>query len=124
MISEEEFSDYTEDLVEGDFWKPSSDYHLNRVAIEHISSELENSGIEVVFFSAPVHPEFLNSIPDSHWDQFNDSRDELSQNFHFIDWKWETWAPEDFTDPHHFSEQGKIRLCEDLTSEIEDHIGS
>ena len=124
VISEEEFSDYIENLVEGDFWKPSSDNHPNRVAIEHISSELENSGIEVVFFSAPVHPEFLNSIPDSHWDQFNDSRDELSQNFHFIDWTWETWVPEDFTDPHHFSEQGKIRLCEDLTSEIEDHIGS
>ena len=123
VIEGSDFSDYIGDLVEGDFWKPSSENHSNRLAIEHISSELENAGIEVIFFSAPVHPEFLNSIPDSHWDQFNNSRDYFSKSFHFIDWTWETWAPEDFTDPHHFSEQGKIMLCKELTSEIEDYLG-
>ena len=123
VMGEDDFSDYIQDLVMGDFWQPSSDNHPNRLAIDYISSELDNSGIEVVFLSAPVHPEFLNSIPNSHWDEFNDSRDEISQNFHFIDWTWENWGAEDFSDPHHFSELGKKRLCKDLASEINYLLG-
>ena len=123
-ISQAEFDSYLESLIQGDFWMPRSDAHDNRLAIEYIASELEKAGILVILFSPPVHPDFLSSIPSGHWDEFNESRDELSQQYHFVDWTWETWAEGDFTDPHHFSENGRKQICSELAPVISEYLES
>jgi len=119
-LSQEEIDDYVELLVGSDFWDPDGGNHSNRLAIEHIVEELETGGIEVVLISTPVHPSFLNAIPEGHWEQYNETMEEFSKDRHFIDLTWEIWDEEDFVDPQHFSEAGRENLCNYLSPIIVD----
>ena len=119
-LSQEEMDDYIELLVESNFWQPDGGNHTNRLAIEYIVEEIELLGIEVVLISTPVHPSFLNALPEGHWDQYNETMEEFSKDRNFIDLTWEIWDEENFTDPQHFSETGRENLCNYLSPLIMD----
>jgi len=123
-ISQEEFDAYLESLIGGDFWMPRSNSHDNRIALEYIASELDSAGIEVILFSPPVHPDFLSAIPRGHWDEFNKSKDQMSQEYRFVDWTWEVWEEKMFVDPHHFSESGRLKICSELGAVIGEYLES
>ncbi len=123
-LTQEEMDDYIQLLVESDFWRPVGGNHTNRAAIEHIVEEMELMGIEVILISPPVHPSFLNALPEGHWDQYNETMEKFATGRNFIDLTWEIWDEENFYDPQHFSDIGRENLCNYLSPLIMDILVS
>ncbi len=119
-LTQEEMDNYIQLLMESDFWRPEAGNHTNRVAIEHIVEEMELLGTEVILISPPVHPSFLNALPEGHWDQYNETMEEFAKDRNFIDLTWEIWDEENFSDPQHLSETGRENLCNYLSPLIAD----
>ena len=120
--SEEEFEEYLSHLLESSFWTPESGDHPNSMALKHIISRLDENGVTVVLFSPPVHPEFLKRNPSGRWDVFNESMEFFSEDFDLIDMTWEEWEEDSFDDPHHLSEEGRQRMCQELVPILDEII--
>jgi len=117
VMSEEEMKIYIDKIKNSSFWKPSSENHLNNISLNHIVKSLEKNGIVVIFYSPPVHPDFLQALPPSHWDEFNYSMESLrAESRYFIDHTFEIWDSNLFTDPIHFSNLGRDEICNNFGS--------
>ena len=120
IMSKEEMSIYIDAIYNSPFWHPSSEIHLNYVALNHIVESLENNGITVIFYSPPVHPDFLQAIPTGHWDEFNLSIKSIqTDSSYFIDQTFDIWDSNSFTDPIHFSYLGRDKICNDVGNIID-----
>lgn len=120
LLSKEEMRIYVNDAAKSSFWTPSSNTHLNYMSLNHIVESLENNGITVIFYSPPVHPDFLQAIPSGHWDEFNLSIKSIQTNSsYFIDQTFDIWDSNSFTDPFHFSYLGRDKVCSSVGSIID-----
>ena len=118
-LSEDDIDFSVGGLAAGEFWKPDSSNHRNRQAFDLLLSQLEESGIRVILLSLPVHSDFRGSLKDGWWDPFNETKLQLSEDFDFIDLTWEAWPDENFYDPVHFSELGRQKICEELSTRLD-----
>jgi len=117
VMSEEEMKIYIDRIQNSSFWKPSSENHLNNISLNHIVKSLEKNGIIVIFYSPPVHPDFLQALSPGHWDEFNYSMESLqAESRFFIDHTFEIWDSNLFTDPIHFSNLGRDEICNNFGS--------
>ncbi len=117
-LTEEEFQDYLNFIKNGEFWKPDLSDSRNKQAFDLILEELEVSGIEVLLLSLPIHTDLKSSLNPGWWDPFNQTYEELSQDYPYIDLTWDVWSDENFYDPVHLSEIGRQNVCLELSRQI------
>ena len=122
-LSSEEMAEYIEVLTASTFWQASSADHHNRRSLEHIIESLESNGTKVILYAPAVHPDFLDAIPAGFWDEFNMSRESLTVDGRpYVDDTFESWNQSSFTDPVHFTESGRERLCKEMGRAIDSSL--
>ena len=122
-LSSEEMAELIEVLTASPFWQASSADHHNRRSLEHIIESLESNGTKVILYAPAVHPDFLDAIPAGFWDEFNVSRDSLTVDGRpYVDNTFERWNQSSFTDPAHFTESGRRRLCIEMGRAIDSSL--
>jgi len=118
-LTEDEFEEYLNYIKDGEFWKPELVNSANRRAFDLILEELEDAGVEVLLLSMPIHSELKTNLNPGWWDPFNETVEELSKDYHYIDLTWENWADENFYDPVHLSEVGRHNVCLGISDRID-----